>query len=137
MNANLVLIILAMVGAFSTIVLIHLTDDSNYYSIEQIKNRKNNRQFLAGLTGEVTVYITKTNYISQSDNRNYYVMINNQFVSFNTRTEKRTLNIDGLPVALSMEAVQNLVTYLEVLTPCRFTILDTSTDTVLDIKYLK
>lgn len=137
MNANLVLIILAMVGAFSTIVLIHLTDDSNYYSLKQIKNRKNNRQFLAGLTGEVIVYITKTNYISQSDNRNYYVMINNQFVSFNTRTEKRTLNIDGLPVALSMEAVQNLVTYLEVLTPCRFTILDTSTDTVLDIKYLK
>ncbi len=137
MNANLVLIILAMVGAFSTIVLIHLTDDSNYYSLKQIKNRKNNRQFLAGLTGEVTVYITKTNYISQSDNRNYYVMINNQFVSFNTRTEKRTLNIDGLPVALSMEAVQNLVTYLEVLTPCRFTILDTSTDTILDIKYLK
>ena len=137
MNANLILIILAMVGAFSTIVLIHLTDDSNYYSLKQIKNRKNNRQFLAGLTGEVIVYITKTNYISQSDNRNYYVMINNQFVSFNTRTEKRTLNIDGLPVALSMEAVQNLVTYLEVLTPCRFTILDTSTDTVLDIKYLK
>ena len=137
MNANLVLIILAMVGAFSTIVLIHLTDDSNYYSLKQIKNRKNNRQFLAGLTGEVIVYITKTNYISQSANRNYYVMINNQFVSFNTRTEKRTLNIDGLPVALSMEAVQNLVTYLEVLTPCRFTILDTSTDTVLDIKYLK
>lgn len=137
MNANLVLIILAMVGAFSTIVLIHLTDDSNYYSLKQIKNRKNNRQFLAGLTGEVIVYITKTNYISQSDNRTYYVMINNQFVSFNTRTEKRTLNIDGLPVALSMEAVQNLVTYLEVLTPCRFTILDTSTDTVLDIKYLK
>ena len=137
MNANLVLIILAMVGAFSTIVLIHLTDDSNYYSLKQIKNRKNNRQFLAGLTGEVIVYITKTNYISQSDNRNYYVMINNQFVSFNTRTEKRTLNIDGLPVALSMEAVQNLVTYLEVLTPCRFTILDTSIDTVLDIKYLK
>lgn len=126
-----------MVGAFSTIVLIHLTDDSNYYSLKQIKNRKNNRQFLAGLTGEVIVYITKTNYISQSDNRTYYVMINNQFVSFNTRTEKRTLNIDGLPVALSMEAVQNLVTYLEVLTPCRFTILDTSTDTVLDIKYLK
>ena len=137
MNANLVLIILAMVGAFSTIVLIHLTDDSNYYSLKQIKNRKNNRQFLAGLTGEVIVYITKTNYISQSANRNYYVMINNQFVSFNTRTEKRTLNIDGLPVALSMEAVQNLVTYLEVLTPCRFTILDTSIDTVLDIKYLK
>ena len=137
MNANLILIILAMVGAFSTIVLIHLTDDSNYYSLKQIKNRKNNRQFLAGLTGEVIVYITKTNYISQSDNRNYYVMINNQFVSFNTRTEKRTLNIDGLPVALSMEAVQNLVTYLEVLTPCRFTILDTSIDTVLDIKYLK
>lgn len=137
MNANLILIILAMVGAFSTIVLIHLTDDSNYYSIKQIKNRKNNRQFLAGLTGEVIVYITKTNYISQSDNRTYYVMINNRFVSFNTRTEKRTLNIDGLPVALSMEAVQNLVTYLEVLTPCRFTLLDTSTDTVLDIKYLK
>lgn len=137
MNANLILIILAMVGAFSTIVLIHLTDDSNYYSIKQIKNRKKNRQFLAGLTGEVIVYITKTNYISQSDNRTYYVMINNQFVSFNTRTEKRTLNIDGLPVALSMEAVQNLVTYLEVLTPCRFTLLDTSTDTVLDIKYLK
>lgn len=137
MNANLILIILAMVGAFSTIVLIHLTDDSNYYSLKQIKNRKKNRQFLAGLTGEVIVYITKTNYISQSDNRTYYVMINNQFVSFNTRTEKRTLNIDGLPVALSMEAVQNLVTYLEVLTPCRFTLLDTSTDTVLDIKYLK
>ena len=137
MNANLILIILAMVGAFSTVILIHLTDDSNYYSIKQIKNRKNNRQFLAGLTGEVTVHITKTNYISQSDNRTYYVMINNQFVSFNTRTEKRTLNIDGLPVALSMEAVQNLVTYLEVLTPCRFTLLDTSTDTVLDIKYLK
>ena len=137
MNANLILIILAMVGAFSTIVLIHLTDDSNYYSLKQIKNRKNNRQFLASLTGEVTVYITKTNYISQSDNRTYYVMINNQFVSFNARTEKRTLNIDGLPVALSMKAVQNLVTYLEVLTPCRFTLLDTSTDTVLDIKYLK
>lgn len=137
MNANLILIILAMVGAFSTIVLIHLTDDSNYYSLKQIKNRKKNHQFLAGLTGEVIVYITKTNYISQSDNRTYYVMINNQFVSFNTRTEKRTLNIDGLPVALSMEAVQNLVTYLEVLTPCRFTLLDTSTDTVLDIKYLK
>ena len=137
MNANLILIILAMVGAFSTIVLIHLTDDNNYYSLKQIKNRKKNRQFLAGLTGEVTVHITKTNYISQSDNRTYYVMINNQFVSFNTRTEKRTLNIDGLPVALSMEAVQNLVTYLEVLTPCRFTLLDTSTDTVLDIKYLK
>lgn len=137
MNANLILIILAMVGAFSTIVLIHLTDDSNYYSLKQIKNRKKNHQFLAGLTGEVIVYITKTNYISQSDNRTYYVMINNRFVSFNTRTEKRTLNIDGLPVALSMEAVQNLVTYLEVLTPCRFTLLDTSTDTVLDIKYLK
>lgn len=137
MNANLILIILAMVGAFSTIVLIHLTDDSNYFSLKQIKNRKNNRQFLASLTGEVTVYITKTNYISQSDNRTYYVMINNRFVSFNTRTEKRTLNIDGLPVALSMEAIQNLVTYLEVLTPCRFTLLDTSTDTVLDIKYLK
>ena len=137
MNANLILIALAMVGAFSTIVLIHLTDDNNYYSLKQIKNRKKNRQFLAGLTGEVTVHITKTNYISQSDNRTYYVMINNQFVSFNTRTEKRTLNIDGLPVALSMEAVQNLVTYLEVLTPCRFTLLDTSTDTVLDIKYLK
>lgn len=137
MNANLILIILAMVGAFSTIVLIHLTDDSNYYSLKQIKNRKNNRQFLASLTGEVTVYITKTNYISQSDNRTYYVMINNRFVSFNTRTEKRTLNIDGLPVALSMEAIQNLVTYLEVLTPCRFTLLDTSTDTVLDVKYLK
>ena len=126
-----------MVGAFSTIVLIHLTDDSNYYSLKQIKHRKKSRQFLAGLTGEVIVYITKTNYISQSDNRTYYVMINNQFVSFNTRTEKRTLNIDGLPVALSMEAIQNLVTYLEVLTPCRFTLLDTSTDTVLDVKYLK
>lgn len=137
MNANLILIILAMVGAFSTIVLIHLTDDSNYYSIKQIKNRKKNRQFLAGLTGEVTVHITKTNYACQSDNRTYYVMINNQFVSFNNRTEKRTLNIDGLPVAMSMEAVQNLVAYLEVLTPCRFTLLDTSTDTVLDIKYLK
>ena len=137
MNANLILIILAMVGAFSTVILIHLTDDSNYYSIKQIKNRKNNRQFLAGLTGEVTVHITKTNYACQSDTRTYYVMINNQFVSFNNRTEKRTLNIDGLPVAMSMEAVQNLVAYLEVLTPCRFTLLDTSTDTVLDIKYLK